>query len=217
MKVTYTQGGKYAEFDGTRYCRDDRTGYYLNATIRKRLHRAVWEYHNGEIPDGCHVHHVDGNKNNNEIENLELLNGHDHLKLHGDGWSVEHRERLADNLRTKAMPAAKAWHKSANGKAWHKEHYEQSCAVKMHAKRVLYCKRCGKEYIGGHNNVFCSKACKSAWRRAEGLDDVDIRCEVCGKGFRRNRYARTKCCSRSCANRYRNIVRKSSGDQKETS
>ena len=27
-----------------------------------RLHRMVWEYHNGKIPQGYHVHHVDDDR-----------------------------------------------------------------------------------------------------------------------------------------------------------
>ena len=36
----------------------------------KRLHRAVWEYFHGPIPKGYHIHHMDGNRANNNIENL---------------------------------------------------------------------------------------------------------------------------------------------------
>ena len=39
----------------------------------KRLHRTVWEFHNGTIPKGYHVHHKDGNRSNNAIENLTLM------------------------------------------------------------------------------------------------------------------------------------------------
>lgn len=64
----------------------DGVTYYLCGTYfqRKghRLHRVVWEYHNGEIPDGYHIHHRDGDRSNNDISNLELLEGHEHLSGH---------------------------------------------------------------------------------------------------------------------------------------
>jgi hypothetical protein len=34
------------------------------------LHRAIWIYHNGNIPDGMHIDHIDRNPSNNCVENL---------------------------------------------------------------------------------------------------------------------------------------------------
>lgn len=45
-------------------------------------HVLVWEQHNGSIPRKMQVHHRDGNKLNNVIENLELLDSLTHKRLH---------------------------------------------------------------------------------------------------------------------------------------
>ena len=47
-------------------------------------HRAVWEQHNGTIPsDGDWiVHHLNGNKLDNRIENLQLMRRADHTSHH---------------------------------------------------------------------------------------------------------------------------------------
>ena len=45
-------------------------------------HRMIWEEHHGKIPQGFVVHHKNGNKHDNRIENLELLSCHEHMKLH---------------------------------------------------------------------------------------------------------------------------------------
>ena len=42
-------------------------------TRQKYQHRLVWEKHFGKIPEGFVVHHKDGNRQNNDINNLELL------------------------------------------------------------------------------------------------------------------------------------------------
>lgn len=36
-------------------------------------HRVVWELHNGAIPDGVQVDHIDGDRTNNRIGNLRLV------------------------------------------------------------------------------------------------------------------------------------------------
>lgn len=49
---------------------------------RTFIHRLVWEKYNGEIPDGYQIHHIDGNKLNNDISNLQLLSAEEHTRLH---------------------------------------------------------------------------------------------------------------------------------------
>lgn len=38
----------------------------------RMAHAIVWELHNGAIPDGLEVDHIDGNPSNDLIENLRL-------------------------------------------------------------------------------------------------------------------------------------------------
>jgi hypothetical protein len=49
------------------------------------VHRYVWEQVHGPIPKGYHVHHRDGDANNNSIENLEVLTCREHSRIHA-GW-----------------------------------------------------------------------------------------------------------------------------------
>ena len=110
---------KYIEYDGVRFCRDDKTGYYLNSTIRKRLHRYVWEKEVGTIPKGFHVHHLNGDKSDNRIENLALMNGTGHLRMHMQ--EADRKAKARESVK-KAILAAPAWHKSEEGRAWHSQH-----------------------------------------------------------------------------------------------
>ena len=49
------------------------------------MHRVVWEQHFGPIPQGWHVHHRNGNKLDNQVQNLQCLPKAEHHKLHALG------------------------------------------------------------------------------------------------------------------------------------
>ena len=61
------------------------TGYirYRNGQCRFQ-HRRVWEKHNGPIPRHQYIHHIDGDKTNNSILNLMLVDTVTHKRLHGE-------------------------------------------------------------------------------------------------------------------------------------
>lgn len=169
------------------------------------MHRCVWEYYKGPIPKGYEVHHADFDRSNNDISNLRLLNKSKHRKLHGELLTNEQRESLRQNLIKNAQPEAIRWHKSEAGRQWHSKLIEEQRERGAFKDRRI-CVNCGKEYIGEkhHKNNFCSNACKSAYRRKSGVDNVQRVCAFCGKPFMVNKYKLTKTCSRSCTNRYRN-------------
>lgn len=130
----------------------------------KRLHRTVWEYHNGEIPKGYHVHHIDGNRSNNMLENLALMRGRDHLSGH---MSSDERRKQSRITVRKAIAAAPAWHKSKEGFDWHSQKakaYWESAPMNEYV-----CTYCGKTYqtrnVSHKGNHFCHANCRAAYRR----------------------------------------------------
>ena len=59
----------------------------------------IWEQQWGKLPKGWVVHHIDGNKTNNCILNLQGMSKEDHVKLHhiGSKRSAESRQKMRDN------------------------------------------------------------------------------------------------------------------------
>ena len=68
----------------------DRNGY-RGTTDREQhnaiIHRGCWEAYYGLIPEDNVIHHIDGDRLNNEIDNLVCLTRPEHRSIHtrGDG------------------------------------------------------------------------------------------------------------------------------------
>ena len=197
-KVVYEDGGKHAVYHGVRFCRDDKTGYYLNSNLRLRLHRFVYQQEIGEIPKGFEVHHIDHDKSNNEPANLQLVSASEHRRIHAEELTEEQRQAMRENMLAAAIPSAAAWHGSPDGIAWHRAHYQQ-CKDRLHQRQEKVCAFCGKLFITDHKGRFCSNACKAANRRKEGTDNVTRTCRRCGEPFVTNKYSKAIYCSRRCA------------------
>lgn len=193
---------KHIEFNGLIYTKDNKTGYYLNSTTRKRLHRVVYEYYNGEIPKGYEIHHIDQNKENNDISNLKLVSKKEHIKIHKELLTEEQKQWKRNNLNEKARPEAIKWHKSKEGKEWHKEQYKKSLGNRKEIEFV--CEYCGNKYktIKCANNKFCSNKCKSANRRKLGLDNIKKECIICGTEFETSKYSKATRCKNCKSKKY---------------
>lgn len=190
------------------FTKDPKTGYYLSSRPlvngrRIRLHRYVWLCEKGDIPDGFHVHHKDGNKDNNLIGNLALIPGGKHLKYHADKEIREHYDERVARFKEHAHPAAAKWHGSKEGRRWHREQWELYMKPVIESRVVKNCVQCGEPYetsgVMRDSSMFCSKKCKARHRRDSGTDNEERTCAVCGEHFEINRYEGTVTCSRKCA------------------
>lgn len=189
-------------FNGLRFSRGTDGGYYRNAKTGERLHRYVWRFYNGEIPDGYEVHHIDGDKGNNDISNLQLLEVHEHKNLHGQLLTDKQREWKRNNLAVNARPKASEWHRSAEGRKWHSEHAKKQM---QHMKVFTNtCIVCGKVFESKQKtSKFCSGACKSRNLRANRKEQKTERtCVICGKKFMVSKFSKTCTCSATCRTAY---------------
>lgn len=60
-------------------------GYYRCTSRRQKsglLHRYKWEKEKGKIPKDYDIHHIDCDKTNNDIENLECISKVEHTKFY---------------------------------------------------------------------------------------------------------------------------------------
>lgn len=192
----------YVEFEGVRFYRKP-SGYLVaapgkNVRGERYLHRAVWVHHDGPIPDGYDVHHVDHDRGNNAIGNLRCLPRKEHAAYHARLRVDAGDPTLLRGIKA-AQEAAKAWHRSAEGREWHAVHGKAVAASLPDEKRT--CVHCGGTFTGKRSKAkrgFCSAACQSAARRASGVDNEPRTCAHCGGGFVCNKHSKQQACSAAC-------------------
>lgn len=134
-------------------------GYYVNRNKERTLlaHRWVWENHNGTISNGMDIHHKDGNKENNSIGNLKMLNRSEHRKEH---WNDKNLRSICENQLNKARPLE--WLKSEEGK---KSVSDTSKEIWKNRKpHKIICENCGTEKEFRKWARFCCKKCYMNWR-----------------------------------------------------
>jgi plasmid stability protein len=115
----------------------------------------------------------------------------------GRKLSEAHKAALQPSLE-KAREAAKEWHASEDGRAWHKQHGKAT----WNARKLLdlTCKQCGSSFTSYWSSAaICSNNCRAAARRESGIDKTDRVCVTCGTTFITNKYAKARNCSPACA------------------
>jgi hypothetical protein len=150
MEIQVFNGKEYKLYRGERYF----------SRGNKRLHRVVWEYHNGKIPKGYEIHHKDENTHNNNIDNLNLV----HKTLH---QRFTLKKRIKENpewfeeYSKKGRDAAAEWHKTEEGIEQLKEASRISWLKReLHKKN---CEICNKEYETPFptKSKYCHQNCRA--------------------------------------------------------
>ncbi|MBR1728432.1 MAG: HNH endonuclease [Selenomonadaceae bacterium] len=186
----------HQKFNGTIYSKKDKekTGHYFRYIP---IHRAVWQYHNGEIPQNYHIHHIDGNKDNNSIENLLLLTIAEHTKLH---------HQVSKTLHICEYCGNEFWAYTNQ-----KRFCSHACYQKHHlqeTQETRFCAICGKSFSADKysSTACCSKTCGHKLQsKTRTLALKERICPICGKKFLVHNYEQRKYCSAECANKARSL------------
>ena len=56
------------------------------------VHRGCWEAHHGPVPDGCVIHHINGDTLDNEIGNLCCMVDSEHRRMHATAVQAERQK-----------------------------------------------------------------------------------------------------------------------------
>ena len=179
----------------------DKT-YYMSSSghfIRGNcpLHQDIWIYYHGEIPKGYEIHHIDGDKGNNDIYNLQLLTKAEHRRLHLSKPELKsqfekvfeceycHKKFTAVDCGTNRFCSPECKIRFS--------YREESNQV----ERI--CAFCGKPFkvYKYQDTKCCSYSCGRKYAVQQHLETAN--CIVCGKEFYRAEKSNKKYCSRRCA------------------
>ena len=184
----------HQSFNGVTYRRNKRGWFQIPYST---IHRDVWTFHNGEIPAGYDIHHIDGDKANNQIDNLMCVTRKEHCQLHYPP------QIYVCKVCGKSFTAKSARKTCPECLAEKKRQSELKKAAKANKPpkppRLCTCVICGKEFelkpiqSKNHGTKTCSAECHQKLRFK--LDDKA--CAVCGKIFH-PKHAKQKYCSPEC-------------------
>lgn len=146
---------RHQEFCGKKYHKRKDDGHFYGCG-GKTLHREVWKSFWGKIPAGFVIHHVDENKNNNNIENLQLVSRAEHARIHNSDICRFPKRKFICQM------CGKEYEATDNGK---NKFCSQSCTQKNYAQShpiTKTCPYCGKEFSTRHKKTkYCSSTCAS--------------------------------------------------------
>ena len=145
--------------------KDCVTGYWVNNTYNLRLHREKLRLELGltkEQMKNYDVHHIDRNRDNNDISNLQLINKIQHVTMHA-------KEQLHTKIVKICEWCGEEYESSSN--VAHKQRFcSNKCKAKYRRANGLndttrVCKQCGKEFICDicSRTQFCSRHCAGVY------------------------------------------------------
>lgn len=125
--------------------KNDKYKYKRINGILTPYHRYVWELNFGTIPKGYVIHHIDEDKSNNDISNLQMMTRAEHIILHHDEgknskdisyyqteknkeYQKQYREKNKEKRKEYQLEYSKNYYENNKEKKslYSKEHYEKN-------------------------------------------------------------------------------------------
>ena len=146
---------KHHLFNGVNY-RKISDGHFA---CSNSLQRDIWAYYKGAIPldDDYDVHHIDFDKQNNDINNLQLLTRVEHMRLHFElqpfkkyvcenCGKIFYSNSIKSKIRCCSRECISQWH-------YRKNHEDRTCII------------CGKTFsvFKYSKTQCCSQSCARKW------------------------------------------------------
>ena len=215
---------KHQRFLGISF-RKRKEGHYFNPCLS--IYRLVWLYHYGELPPKAIIHHIDHDKNNNNITNLIPMLPEEHRKHHAKGGFGHNgnRQKLPQITLTCSLCGKtysgyykvndsrcpdcrkQIYREKAKQRARHKasEKRAKRLSESYHNSGIRQCQNCGEAYYydAGHRNgrwhseKYCSVECAKIGGAKANKVDRSRVCLVCGKQFE-YKHKCQKTCSPEC-------------------
>ena len=196
----------FVMFNGEKFRKDKRTGYYWTTAIpRKSLHLSVFEFYGGVRPDEFELHHLDFDKENNNVENIICISKKYHKKIHTDHRREKYNGKWNEDNIKKAREGLKRWYNSDDYQEWKKRTLPKRIedgrnSHNLRIKVNIVCEICGDVFQGyeARKRKICSGKCWAQHRRNSGKDNVEKKCVVCNNKFISNKFKKIETCSNHC-------------------
>ena len=162
-----------------------------------RLHRATFEkVLDAPLPNNMCVHHIDGNPQNNRIDNLAACTHRGHQQLHAlqQGKQIHPVNRRCEQCKKPFTPPRNKRDTAKFCSRTCAQEHTKEQAEKTRAYRT--CPQCGATFWKPNRTTYCSKDCAN---KALAKPPTNKTCPVCDKPFMltgRNRNRKT--CSDIC-------------------
>lgn len=157
-------------YKGERYTLQQR--YYCRSV---QLHRQIWIDNFGPIPENYQIHHKNGDKLDNRLENLECVHIAEHRRIHNAQKEIQYQVcKIGSKLSLKKK---RIWYLLKEGKNIKAENSKVFWDKREDSTRI--CVICGVEYFSRSvktKNGCCSNACRCYLYRLKkaGLNNVPV-------------------------------------------